>query len=124
MDEIFLITPKSVKFDSICYKFNNPGGTFFVILRRAIIEAGLVCSPDKDGDRGDVKVFSLLPSFFSLGVDDTLDSLGLLFLATCGSREEHLKKKEKETERTLCQFCESREVKLSFSCHTVLALTE
>ena len=51
-----------------------------------------MCSPDKDGDRGDVKVFSLLPSFFSLGVDDTLDSLGLLFLATCGSREEHLKK--------------------------------
>ena len=49
-----------------------------MILRRAIIEAGLVCSPDKDGDRGDVKVFSLLPSFFSLGVDDTLDSLGLL----------------------------------------------
>ena len=58
--------------------FKRPGGTFFVILRRAIIEAGLVCSPDKDGDRGDVKVFSLLPSFFSLGVDDTLDSLGLL----------------------------------------------
>ena len=27
MYETFLIIPKSVKFDSICYKFNNPGGT-------------------------------------------------------------------------------------------------
>lgn len=87
----FLVSWKSRKFWA--FEFSSPRKvpTFLVVLRRFFIKTGLVCSPDKDRHGGDVKVFSLFPPLFGLCVDDTLDSLCLLLLATFGSWQEHLK---------------------------------